>query len=105
MYYEHIAATLPDAERGLAMARLRREVFKAIYRSLGGRDAKQMCRDAQLSRRVTRRILAGDGAITIDDFAAIMVAAGCEVQLNVVPVGAPRRDVLAKRAAAMKEKS
>lgn len=104
MFLYEIVAAKKDGERGLAMARLRRVVFRTLYKAAGSQNLNTIAHKAGLSKRAMRRAFRRDGNITVDQFAAILWACGYEATIELVPAGSPREEVLIRRAEAMKEK-
>lgn len=97
--YERFAGT-DDGARRLAVARLRREVLKALHRALKASNLSQVDLAERLGVRksAVSQVLNGDGNVRITTLAEYLYATGHELTMAVVPAGQPRAEVLARRA-------
>jgi transcriptional regulator with XRE-family HTH domain len=93
--YDRVAAT-PGGARRLADARLRHEALHLLWQAQAASklSVEQMAAELGVRRRAVRRVLDGNGDISVGTLARYLHAMGYEVELRLVAAGEPRRKVV-----------
>lgn len=96
--YDRLSAT-PEQRRALAQARLRFQVWDALWEAVGacGGEA-EFRRLAGVSKRRLRRVSTERRDLGVTELADWLHAVGFELEVRLVPAGQPRREVLERRA-------
>lgn len=99
--YERIARTDDGAKR-LAVARLKREVLRALHTALkaSGLNQKELASRLKVRKSAVSQALRGEGNLRVQTVAEYLHALGYELDVRLVEAGEPRKAALEDREVA-----